>query len=76
MKTIYVFRLEHNEIHLNEHSGTHMDAPAHFAKGRWRVDEIPIENFICPGVVIDISEKVCFKFFFKLAPIPLRIYTT
>ena len=40
-----------------EHGGTHLDAPAHFAKGKWPVDQIPLENLTGEAVVIDVSEK-------------------
>ena len=40
-----------------EHLGTHLDAPIHFAEGGWTNAEIPIEQFVAPGVVIDMSEK-------------------
>lgn len=40
-----------------EHGGTHLDAPIHFAEGRKTVDELPLEQFIGPAVVIDVSEK-------------------
>ncbi len=39
-----------------EHGGTHIDAPMHFAEGRWTSSDIPPENFIGPAVVIDIGE--------------------
>jgi len=42
---------------LPEHYGTHIDAPAHFAKGLWTVDQIPPERLIAPLVVIDIKKK-------------------
>jgi kynurenine formamidase len=41
----------------NEHGGTHMDAPIHFAEGGQSVDQIPIERHIGPGVKISIVEK-------------------
>lgn len=41
-----------------EHGGTHLDAPVHFAKGKWSTDQIPLENLIGEAVVIDVSEKV------------------
>ncbi len=40
-----------------EHGGTHIDAPIHFAKGKRTVDEIPLDQLIGPGLVIDISEE-------------------
>jgi len=46
------------EICLPEHFGTHIDAPAHFIRGLWTVDQIPVERLVAPLVVIDISAKV------------------
>ena len=40
-----------------EHGGTHLDAPVHFAKGRWTADEIPLDNLCGDAVVIDVSAK-------------------
>ena len=40
-----------------EHAGTHMDAPIHFAEGKWAVDEIPPENLVGDAVVVNISSK-------------------
>ena len=40
-----------------EHGGTHLDAPVHFAKGKWAADEIPLENLVGEAVVIDVSDK-------------------
>ena len=41
----------------SEHVGTHLDAPFHFAQGRWTTDQIPLEKTIGPGVVIDMRRK-------------------
>lgn len=40
-----------------EHGGTHIDAPIHFAEGRRSTDEIPVEQLVGPGVVIDVSAQ-------------------
>ena len=40
-----------------EHGGTHIDAPIHFAEGRMRVDEIPLQTLIGDAVVIDVSQQ-------------------
>ena len=40
-----------------EHYGTHLDAPAHFAKGMWTVDQIPAERLVRPLVVLNVSAK-------------------
>jgi len=42
------------EISLPEHFGTHLDAPAHFARGMWTVDQIPPERLVAPLVVLDV----------------------
>ena len=43
-----------NNISLAEHGGTHLDAPFHFAEGKWTVDEIPLDKLIGPATVIDV----------------------
>jgi len=45
-------------ISLPEHFGTHIDAPAHFARGVWTVDQIPPQRLVAPLVVIDVRGKV------------------
>ncbi|HET9745108.1 MAG TPA: cyclase family protein [Chitinophagaceae bacterium] len=40
-----------------EHGGTHLDAPVHFARGKWSVDQIPLERLTGEAVVIDVSAK-------------------
>lgn len=40
-----------------EHGGTHLDAPVHFAKGHNTVDQIPLEQLMGNGIVIDVSDK-------------------
>ncbi len=41
-----------------EHYGTHLDAPAHFAAGAWTVDQIPADRLVRPLVVLDVCSKV------------------
>lgn len=41
---------------LAEHGGTHLDAPIHFAEGKWAVEEIPVERGIGEAFVVDVSE--------------------
>ncbi|OPY55123.1 MAG: Kynurenine formamidase [Methanosaeta sp. PtaU1.Bin112] len=38
--------------------GTHVDAPAHFHRGRRTVDQIDVKEMLLPLVVLDIHEKV------------------
>jgi kynurenine formamidase len=42
---------------IDEHSGTHIDAPLHFTEDGTSVDEMPPETLICPLCVIDIADK-------------------
>jgi kynurenine formamidase len=39
--------------HLQEHSGTHLDAPLHCTHG-WSADLIPVDQLVGPLVVVDI----------------------
>jgi len=45
-----------NKYSGNEHGGTHIDAPVHFAQGHWTVDQIPLEHLIGAAVVVNVSE--------------------
>jgi len=42
---------------INEHTGTHIDAPLHFSADGASVDEIPVENLVAPLCVIDIAAR-------------------
>jgi kynurenine formamidase len=42
------------DLTLGEHTGTHLDAPAHFAEGGATVEEIAAEDLVCEVVVVDI----------------------
>jgi kynurenine formamidase len=50
-----------HELHLNEHTGTHFDAPAHWVTGRdvprGHVDEIDPAAFVGPARVIDCAAQ-------------------
>jgi kynurenine formamidase len=45
------------EWQLQEHTGTHLDAPFHFSAEGRSADAIPIENLVVPLVVIDIAAR-------------------
>lgn len=42
---------------VNEHTGTHIDAPLHFSADGEAVNEIPVANLMAPLVKIDIAAK-------------------
>ena len=45
------------QITLNEHSGTHMDAPLHFSADGQSVDQLPVGQLVVPLAVVDIRAK-------------------
>lgn len=45
-----------NRFCAAEHGGTHLDAPLHFSEGGHAADEIPIEQLVGQGVLVDVSE--------------------
>lgn len=49
--------MEINWFGVFEHGSTHIDAPAHYAQRRAHLHEIPPEQLIGPGVMIDITDK-------------------
>jgi kynurenine formamidase len=46
-----------NSFFTSEHGGTHLDAPVHFAQGHQSVDEIPLQRFFGPAVVVDVTKQ-------------------
>ncbi len=45
------------ELSINEHTGTHIDAPLHFSADGQSVAEIPLSNLVVPLCVIDIRAR-------------------
>lgn len=41
-------------IRMATHTGTHIDPPAHYLDGGATVDQIPLDVFIGPGIVMDM----------------------
>jgi kynurenine formamidase len=46
-----------NNFSAAEHGGTHLDAPVHFAKGKWTTDQIPLDRLIGEAVVVDVESQ-------------------
>lgn len=42
---------------VNEHTGTHIDAPLHFSADGQSVAEIPVQNLVVPLCIIDIASR-------------------
>ena len=45
------------DLTVNEHTGTHMDAPLHFSADGAAVNEIPVSDLVLPLAVISIARK-------------------
>src|SRR5262245_46977909 len=56
----------------SEHVGTHLDAPFHFAEGRWTTEQIPLEKTIGAAVVIDVRGKTDIERDYLLAVTDIR----
>ena len=54
-------------IRVNEHAGTHIDAPLHFSDGA-SIDEVPVGDLVVPLAVIDIREKAAASADAELTP--------
>jgi kynurenine formamidase len=46
-----------NTLTLDEHTGTHMDAPAHFVDGAPTAETLPVNRLIAPLAVINIKAR-------------------
>ncbi len=42
---------------FHEHSGTHVDSPAHMVNDGMTIDQVPLDYFVCNGMVLDFSGK-------------------
>ena len=51
----YYYRM--NSFCAPEHGGTHLDAPSHFARDGWAVDQIPLSKLVARGVVLDVTKQ-------------------
>ena len=59
---------------VNEHTGTHVDAPLHFSADGASVDEIPLSNLVAPVCVIDIAAKAAENPDAQLTPDDLKAW--
>lgn len=51
------FYVSVRDYESNEHVGTHMDAPNHFAKGHPGISEIPLTQLIGPAITVDVVNE-------------------
>lgn len=45
------------ELRFAEHTGTHLDAPAHFFASGATAEHLPVESLVAPLVVVSIAER-------------------
>src|SRR5437773_2884708 len=45
-------------LHFGAHTGTHVDAPAHFIEGARKIDALPLEVLIGPARVVRVPDEV------------------
>ena len=57
-----------------EHVGTHMDAPFHFARGKWTADQVPLSRTVGSGVVVDVSANAAANAGYQLQVDDLRAW--
>jgi kynurenine formamidase len=61
-----------NNLSTSEHGGTHLDAPRHFAEGKWTTEQIPLDRLIGPAVVVDVSAAAAADRDYQIAPAVLE----
>ncbi|XP_022184520.2 kynurenine formamidase [Nilaparvata lugens] len=47
-----------NDFSISEHAGTHLDSPFHFNKMGWNVADIPLQNLLVEGILVDVRSEV------------------
>jgi len=57
---------------VNEHTGTHIDAPLHFSADGASVDEIPVGDLVAPLCVVDIAARAAEDADTQVTPDDLR----
>jgi len=63
-----------NTMEIDEHIGTHLDAPLHFSADGQSVAEIPVENLFCHLAIIDIREKAAANADSQVTPDDIKAY--
>jgi kynurenine formamidase len=63
-----------NKFTTSEHGGTHLDAPIHFAEGKWTADEIPVSRLVGAAVVIDVRAQASADADYQITPADLQAW--
>jgi len=65
---------EAGHIDADEHFGTHVDAPSHFAKGGATVDQIPVDRLVRPAVCIDVRAQARANEDYRIVPADITAF--
>lgn len=57
-----------HKFEMGENTGTHVDAPSHFIKGKNSIADIPVSDWVAPVVVIDVSAQVAKNPSYEITP--------
>ncbi|HEX7335962.1 MAG TPA: cyclase family protein [Gemmatimonadales bacterium] len=57
-----------NNFSAAEHGGTHLDAPIHFAEGKWTSDQIPLDRLVGRGLVVDVHPQADSSADYRVSP--------
>ena len=49
--------LTHSHLSIGCHVGTHIDAPSHFLAKKWSLNQLPLQSFYGPAVVINMENR-------------------
>ena len=59
---------------VNEHAGTHVDAPLHFSADGKSIDELPVGDLVCPLCVVDVAASAAEDPDYRLTPDDLKAW--
>jgi kynurenine formamidase len=63
-----------HKFEMGENTGTHVDAPSHFIRGKRSIDKIPLADLIVPVVVIDVQDKAAAQPDYRLSADAVRAW--
>jgi len=63
-----------HKFDMGENTGTHVDAPSHFIRGKRPIDQIPLADLLVPAVVIEVQDKVAAHPDYQLSAAEVRAW--
>ena len=63
-----------HKFSMGENTGTHVDAPSHFIKGKKTIDQLALAQLILPMVVLNATEAVAKNNDYELTPAAIRAW--